>query len=162
MRFSIYKTVINDRQPELVKRSSHNYPGVCQLTAPYTVADFMIKVFGLDKASEEYMYLVSLDIKGRPLGVFEISHGTISSSLVSVREMLIKLLLTGAVGCIVCHNHPSGYSDPSEDDITTTWSMREGCQAVGITFLDHIIVAGDTMDCGSSYYSFREHDRLDK
>jgi DNA repair protein RadC len=55
---------------------------------------------------------------------------------------------------IVCHNHPSGTCDPSEDDIETTQTLIAASQIIGITLLDHIILDRD------SYFSFLEHNLL--
>jgi DNA repair protein RadC len=124
-----------------------------QMTAPSVCADYYMQE--LKFLEHEEMHAAFLDIKGRLICDIIVSVGTISSSLVSVRELLIEALRRRAVGMIVVHNHPSGSCDPSEDDITTTWSIREGCQAVGITLLDHIIIADN------SFYSFREHQMME-
>ena len=123
-----------------------------RMTEPSACAEYYIQE--LKFLEHEEMHAALLDIKGRLICDVVVSVGTISSSLVSVRELLIEALRRRAVGMIVVHNHPSGSCDPSEDDITTTWSIREGCQAVGITFLDHIIVADN------AFYSFRQHEMI--
>ena len=124
-----------------------------QMTDPHACADYYMQE--LKFLEHEEMHAALLDIKGRLICDIIVSVGTISSSLVSVRELLIEALRRRAVGMIVVHNHPSGSCDPSEDDITTTWSIREGCQAVGITLLDHIIIADN------SFYSFRQHQVME-
>jgi DNA repair protein RadC len=50
----------------------------------------------------------------------------------------------------MAHNHPSGCADPSTAERRVTGVMREATELVGLTLLDHLIVA----DTG--YYSFRE------
>jgi DNA repair protein RadC len=44
---------------------------------------------------------------------------------------------------IVCHNHPSGDPTPSREDIVLTKRLREVGDLVGITLLDHVVVATD-------------------
>lgn len=124
-----------------------------RLSDPASCADYYMQE--LKFLEHEEMHAAFLDLKGRLIRDVMVSVGTISSSLVSVRELLIEALRRRAVGMLVVHNHPSGQCDPSEEDIATTWAIRDGCQAVGITLLDHIIVAQN------SYYSFREHQMLD-
>jgi DNA repair protein RadC len=85
--------------------------------------------------------------------VFELSHGNVNSSIVSVREMFQKALLANAVSIIVMHNHPSGDCKPSREDIKVTERMVEAGKLIGVEVLDHIIV-------GKDYYSLKEHGYL--
>ncbi|MBU3849316.1 MAG: hypothetical protein IAA16_01985, partial [Candidatus Treponema excrementipullorum] len=55
---------------------------------------------------------------------------------------------------IVCHNHPSGNSTPSQDDIETTQRLTAAGTHLGIQILDHIIITK------KDYYSFREHNMI--
>ena len=80
--------------------------------------------------------------------------GTCDSSLVSVREILIKCLQVKASRIAIAHNHPTGTAHPSNDDINTTSRLKEGCIAIGIKLVDHIIISHDT------WYSFAEHGVL--
>ena len=48
------------------------------------------------------------------------------------------------------HNHPSGDTEPSEDDIRLTKRLVEVGRLVGIEVLDHIIVTK------KEYLSFKE------
>ena len=59
-----------------------------------------------------------------------------------------------AVGVVLCHNHPSGRTQPSRDDDNLTKKAAEACKAVNIRFVDHIIFAGD------NYYSYQENGKL--
>lgn len=49
------------------------------------------------------------------IGVFEISRGTVAASLLSAREILIRMLIVGATHFLICHNHPSGHLQSSEE-----------------------------------------------
>jgi len=48
------------------------------------------------------------------------------------------------------HNHPSGNTEPSNEDISLTEQLRQVGNMMHIPLLDHIIIAGDT------YTSLRE------
>ncbi len=102
------------------------------------------EVFQLDKRAEEYAYLVCLSANCKLLAVFEVSHGTVKCGLIGRREIGIRLLLAGAVKFILCHNHPSGNSKPSGADIRLTKTLQKMSAILGVEFLDHIIIAGDT------------------
>jgi DNA repair protein RadC len=53
-----------------------------------------------------------------------------------------------ATGIIVAHNHPSGDPTPSKQDIATTQQLVAAGQILGVTLIDHVIVAGE------EHYSF--------
>lgn len=68
------------------------------------------------------------------IGVFEISHGNVNSSIVGTREVFQKALLANAVSIVVIHNHPSG------EDVEVTKRLIEAGTIVGIQLLDHIVI----------------------
>ncbi len=49
--------------------------------------------------------------------------------------------LWSAFSVIFAHNHPSGDTAPSEDDIKLTKRLAEAGEIMGIDVLDHVIVA---------------------
>ncbi len=56
--------------------------------------------------------------------------------------MLLRTALENSAICVaVAHNHPSGINRPSRDDEAITKKIKSGCEAIGIYFLDHIIIA---------------------
>lgn len=133
----------------LVKESDFEYPKQ-NLNQPKYIVEMMNSVFSLDKKAEEYMYLLALNTKCVPVGVFEISHGTVNSSFCSPREILIRALLIGATGIILIHNHPSGDVTPSKQDIESTKRIKSACEIIQIDLVDHIIVGSD------KFYSMRQ------
>lgn len=100
----------------------------------------------------EKLKLVFLDQRKRLISDMNMTTGTINSSLVNVREILIESLRRRAVGIVILHNHPGGISDPSVEDIEITDKLKEGCNAIGIKLFDHIIIGE------SDYYSFSERN----
>lgn len=148
MRITTYRTELDENKHNvLVKENSCNYP-VNVLNNPQAAAEMLNDVFRLNKQAEEHLYMIALNTKGKPLGVFEISHGTVNSALCTPREIFIRSLLCGASGIILAHNHPSGDITPSKEDIATHKRIKETGQLVGIELLDSIIV-------GDGYYSFK-------
>ena len=69
-----------------------------------------------------------------------ITSGTINQSLFSIREIFVQALRFNAVNIVIVHNHPSGNSEPSKDDIISTKKICEAGQLIGLTVLDHIII----------------------
>ena len=69
-----------------------------------------------------------------------ITKGTVNQSLISSREILLRLLRCDAVNIILIHNHPSGDCTPSRDDMASTLAISKAGKIIGINVLDHIIM----------------------
>ncbi|MBI5325653.1 MAG: DNA repair protein RadC [Ignavibacteriae bacterium] len=74
----------------------------------------------------------------------EVAKGTLNSSIVHPREVFRFAITESAAGIILIHNHPSGNSEPSKEDILITKQLVEAGKIIDIKVLDHIIIAGDT------------------
>jgi len=86
-------------------------------------------------------------IRKRPLMV---ALGTASSVTVHPRDVFREAVKANAVSVIVAHNHPSGDVDPSEDDIALTARLKRAGDLLGITLLDHLILAPGGKMCSLS------------
>lgn len=104
----------------------------------------------LSKEDQEVFGTMSLDVQLRCRGVTEVHRGERDAVRVAMADVLRVPVQLGALAVIVWHNHPSGNAEPSEADKELTESIREACDAAGITFIDHIIVGG------KQFYSFAE------
>lgn len=154
MRITKYRTELDQNKHNiLVKESAVNY-GVDSLSDPQTIVAMLNSCYGLNRLAEEHVCIIALSTKSKPLGVFEVSHGSVNASLCNPREIFIRLLLSGASSFVLSHNHPSGDCTPSKEDIKMTRRIKEAADIMGIYFLDHIII-GDT-----TYHSFREKGLL--
>lgn len=151
MRLTTYKTrLTEDKRVTLEKEISVNRPGNDGvIRSPENVAELAKGYLRLHEESEEYLYMICMNTKNKIIGVFELSHGNVNSSIFGVREILQKALLANAVNIIVMHNHPSGDPTPSREDIAVTERLSEAARLVGINLLDHIIV-------GDKYCSLKE------
>ena len=70
-------------------------------------------------------------------------QGTIDSTTVYPREVVKETLRLNATKVILAHNHPSGNTDPSQQDIELTKKLKEILQIIDVKVLDHIIVGDD-------------------
>lgn len=138
----------------LVKDFAKNYSGVDDLQSPENIVKVMNDVFNISNLPEEYLYLICMTCRCKPISFFEVSHGTCSSSLVGCREILIRALLCGATNIIIIHNHPSGVPQPSKEDMSVTNRVKDACDLIGIHFCDHIIVGRD------GYFSFIKNNMI--
>ena len=134
---------------ELSKRiSSLTAQKTLNFQDPSTIAEYYMEKMRHEE--QEQMVCMMLDTKNHLLGEKIISKGTVNSSLVSPRDLLLTALRNRAVYIILVHNHPSGNPAPSKDDILFTQRMQTACALIDVPLLDHLII-GD-----QKYYSFRE------
>lgn len=93
--------------------------------------------------NEERMVALATDIKGKVLGVEEISRGTTRATDVNIRRLAEFAIRYQAASVILAHNHPGGLALPSHDDMQTTRRIRETLGSLSIGLRDHIIISGD-------------------
>ena len=142
MRVIKYKTVLTETgKVVLEKELSVNCPDVDRfMNSPDKIVRLATDFLRMHEETEEYLYMVCLNTKLKMTSVFEISHGNVNSSIFSTREILQKALLANAVSIIMLHNHPSGDSKPSREDVQVTERLKEAGKIVGIGVLDHIVI----------------------
>lgn len=129
MRVTNYEVLLNeDRIPHLVKESARNYAGNSCLTNPSQIAEFMRELYHADILPEEKLWMIAMNTKCKPLGVFELAHGSMDSAVMDSKAIFTRLLLSGARGFVLVHNHPSGDSTPSAIDISNTKKVKEGAE----------------------------------
>lgn len=98
--------------------------------------------FSSDK--REHFAALLLDNSSRLIKLEEISVGSLSESIVRPREAFKKAVIASAASIIFVHNHPSGDSSPSDEDLEITERLEEAGGIMGINVLDHIILAGNS------------------
>lgn len=154
-RMTKYKTKLTEnKRVVLEKEVSMNYPTLSYaIKSPDDAATIGKEFMRIHEEPEEYMYMICMNVKNKVIGVFEISHGTVNASLVSPREAFQKALLANAVSVIFLHNHPSGDSTPSREDIEVTKRLTEAGKILGVEVLDHIVI-------GERYTSLKEKGYL--
>jgi DNA repair protein RadC len=124
----------------IVKESGGRYDIDKYVRNPFQARDLFVEVVELDRRAEEVFAIATLDVKNKVTGVFEVSTGTLTSSLVTPREVFKRAILQNAAGIVLAHNHPSGVSDASSDDISVTKKLQKAGKIMGINVLDHIII----------------------
>jgi len=115
---------------------------------PDDIIDFVSEYYGsyLRDAKKEFFNIILLDIKNKVVDTIELSKGSINASVVDPREVIKEATLKSASSIILVHNHPSGDTEPSTDDINITKKIKEACDIVGIKVLDHIIIGKNKED----------------
>ena len=92
----------------------------------------------------EEVKVVYLNKANNVLGIYDLSKGGISSSIVDIKIILSIALKSIASGIILVHNHPSGNTSPSKSDLDITKKLKLACGMLDIQLLDHIIITKDT------------------
>jgi len=124
----------------IVKESGGRYDIDKQVSNPIKARDLFVEVLELDQRAEEVFAIATLDVHNKVTGVFEVSTGTLSSSLVAPREVFKRAILMNAAGIVLAHNHPSGVADASSDDVSVTKKLQKAGKIMGINVVDHIII----------------------
>lgn len=136
----IAKAVAIKAVAEIAKKAylSRDIPKIT-VSTPHDAFNYIKKeLFG---KTQERLYLINLDTRKKVVSKELISLGSINETLIPVREILQKALLSNAVNIILVHNHPSNDPTPSKEDILVTEKLAKACKVVGISLLDHIITA---------------------
>jgi len=102
----------------------------------------------------ESVICLFLNRNNATIGWFKVSQGGISSSIVDNRLILATALKCLASGIILCHNHPSGNTSPSNSDIMVTKKLKEAAEFFDIHLLDHIILTD------VSHYSLADNGEI--
>ncbi|MDQ0066775.1 JAB domain-containing protein [Chryseobacterium lathyri] len=88
------------------------------------------------------------------IGIYSLSKGGISSSVVDIRIILSIALKSISTHIILIHNHPSTNLRPSKADMDITSKLKTACEFLEIKLLDHLIINKE------SYYSFADEGLL--
>jgi len=108
----------------------------------------------MEDLSHEEFWILFLNRANRVTGRMKISQGGVSGTVTDVRIVMKKAIETLASGLVICHNHPSGNTSPSDSDIRITQKIKEAGALMDIQLLDHLIVAG------KDYYSFADNGAM--
>lgn len=103
----------------------------------------------------EELWLLALDVRGGVRGARCIARGGISGASFGPVDIMRNALELGASSFVLVHNHPSGQTEPSFDDVILTVLAYNAGEVLRVPLSDHVIVAG-----GRSYFSFRDSGLL--
>ena len=112
--------------------------------------DAVAQLTDLRDLKKEHFVVLYLNARNQLVHKETVSIGTLNANLVHPREVFEPAIKHSAANIIVAHNHPSGDSKPSEDDLEITKRLTEAGKIMGIEIADHIIVAKN------SHLSFKE------
>ena len=128
---------INIVSIKMVKESSFLYQ-TRQILSPNDAYE-MIKeqLEGLDR---EQFIIACLNTKNEPTNITVVSVGTLNKAIIHPREVFKTAILSNAASIMAFHNHPSGETTPSQQDIQLTNRLYQAGELLGIKLLDHLII----------------------
>ncbi len=91
----------------------------------------------------ERVRVLHLNSKNRLIRDELVSDGSIDQAAIYTREVIKRALELGSAAIILVHNHPSGDSTPSRQDIAITRDICDAAGKLGITVHDHIVIGKD-------------------
>lgn len=107
----------------------------------------------VDLPHEEF-WIGLLNGANKVIEIKRLTQGGSRQTVVDIPMLLKMALEKSAQAVVVAHNHPSGQNRPSHEDEVITRRIKTGCEAIGITLLDHIIIAK------GQYYSFADEGKM--
>ena len=104
---------------------------------------------------QEHFGIICLDSGNNVIGKKVLFIGGVSRAIADTKVVLWTALTKKSSAVILFHNHPSGNTSPSREDIETTDTLKRALKLCGVCLLDHIIIGK------YSYFSFNEHRLID-
>jgi len=104
----------------------------------------------LGNLDHEELWVLNLDTRNQLLHLVKLYQGSVNSSQVRVGEVFRAALIDNAAGILIAHNHPSGDTSPSPEDVHVTRAIVEAGKLLDVDVLDHLIITRDR------FVSFRE------
>jgi DNA repair protein RadC len=107
----------------------------------------------LGAMDREHFVVILLDRKNTPIGINTVSIGSLTASVVHMRETFKVAILANAAAILCGHNHPSGDPEPSRDDRALTQRLVDAGKLLGIPLVDHVVIGDGT----TASFSFADH-----
>lgn len=99
---------------------------------------------------QEAFKVLYLNRSSHVIGGLLLSIGSVSGTVADPRLIFTAALKLNASALILCHNHPSGNTQPSRADLDMTLKIRNAGLLLEIRVMDHIILTSE------SHFSFAD------
>jgi DNA repair protein RadC len=127
-----------------------------KITSSNSAVELLFESWDKDRIGlQECFKVMLLNNSNKVKGIFEVSTGGITGTLVDVRILFAVILKSLTTSIILAHNHPSGNLKPSEADKQLTNKIKNAGEFLDIKLLDHIIIIPD-----GEYFSFADEGIL--
>ncbi len=123
---------------------SNTNPEKVKVTNSQIIYDLIIQKWNLDLIEfQEEVKIVLLNRANIVLGIYEMSKGGVSGTVVDIKIILGIALKCNASGIIIVHNHPSGSLIASDADKDITKRLKDAARTLELLLLDHLIITKD-------------------
>ncbi|CAM4014862.1 MULTISPECIES: JAB domain-containing protein [Gillisia] len=127
-----------------------------KITSSNSAVELLFESWDKDRIGlQECFKVMLLNNSNKVKGIFEVSTGGITGTLVDVRILFAVILKSLTTSIILAHNHPSGNLKPSEADKQLTNKIKNAGEFLDIKLLDHLIIIPD-----GDYFSFADEGIL--
>ena len=134
----------------LVKEKDTMYSDGITVDAGKAAYEIFEQVFYAAMEAEAHIYMMCLDGRGKVLGLFEVSHGSMESTVLNLQGIFARAVICGAKGIIVAHSHPGEGCEITEEDEGNFRELVEASEVMGIPVLDYMVLGN------MEYVSFKE------
>lgn len=122
--------------PRSVRETAEPAPAI-------TTPDAAVALVGAQMRAEprEVFYVLPLDTKNRPIGEpVELYRGSLNAITLRLAEVFRDAIVRHAAAVMLLHNHPSGDSTPSPEDVRLTRDAVAAGRLLDVLVLDHLVV----------------------
>jgi DNA repair protein RadC len=132
---------------ELNKRHNMAKHPIKKISCAKDVFDLFYDRLKLEK--QEHLIILMLNHMNNIVGEKWIAKGALDSATTNMRDIFNPAIKNFSSRIIIAHNHPSGNTQPSEEDILLTKKEIESGKLLNIDLIDHVIIGGE------DYWSWR-------
>ena len=125
-----------------------------KITDAKDVADYVRPFISETLMAFETFMVIGLNRANNTVGWGIVAQGCVDRVMVDMKIIMKMALDMCCSSIILCHNHPSGSTNPSREDRELTRRVANACELVDLRLLDHVIVTRE------DYYSFANHGEL--
>ena len=122
----------------------------CELSTRYIVGteaksvtspeDVIPRLAFLKFEEQEHFVVITLDSSNHVIGVHDVTKGLVNQTQAAPREVFRHAVMDNAVSVMVAHNHPSGSTEPSKEDIGITRVLCAAGKIMQVPVIDHIVI----------------------
>ncbi len=97
----------------------------------------------LSSLAHEELWALLLDARNRIVGERMLARGGLHACALTARDVLRPIVREAVSAFVLVHNHPGGDPCPSREDVAFTRQVHAASNTLGVTLVDHVIVARD-------------------
>jgi DNA repair protein RadC len=103
-------------------------------------AEHYFRTFFEDIYYHESFKVMLLNRINKILSIYNHTTGGQAGCVIDVKMIVQSAILSHAKGVILCHNHPSGNTQPSKAELSITKQIKQVFNYFEISLLDHLIL----------------------